>query len=123
MRQVGEFGMMSVGMAQRLKIADWEWEIVSAILARYLPGRTVWAFGSRSTGRHLKRFSDLDLAVEGRLTAGEGGAVRDAFDESLVSFRVDVVEMETVDAEFRERIRRDLLIVQGSQAGDRHASP
>ena len=48
-----------------------ECEIVAAILRKHVPGRAVWAFGSRATGKRVKRFSDLDLAVEGRLTAAE----------------------------------------------------
>ena len=48
------------------------------ILRRHLPGRTVWAFGSRVHGRRLKPFSDLDLAVIGEtpLSLAAGLAVR-----------------------------------------------
>lgn len=100
------------GMAERLHIAEREWHIVAEILARQLTGRTVWAFGSRASGRGLKKFSDLDLAVEGRLTAAERSAVSEAFDESLVRFKVDIVEMDLIDTEFRERIKKDFVAVQ-----------
>jgi len=45
-----------------------EWQIVQAILLRHVPGREVWAFGSRvvaNGGSRVKKFSDLDLAVKG----------------------------------------------------------
>jgi len=100
------------GVAERLQISDREWLLVTEILDRYLAGRTVWAFGSRATGRHLKRFSDLDLAVAGRLTWSERAALSEAFDEALISFRVDVVEREMVDADFWERIEKDFVVMQ-----------
>ena len=91
---------LQANTAERLHISEHEWQILISILSEYLPCKTVWAFGSRATGRQPRRFSDLDLAVRGKLTSAERAAVVDALDESLLSFKVDVVEMETVDAEF-----------------------
>ena len=101
-----------LNIAERLSISEREWEILSEILAKHLAGTTVWAFGSRATGKRVKRFSDLDLAIEERLT-GRRGLLMDAFDESLLSFKVDVVEREMVDADFWERIEKDFVVVQG----------
>ena len=95
-----------------LYVAAHEWEQVEAILAEVIPGRKVWAFGSRATGIRLKRFSDLDLAVDGRLTWAQRAALGDAFDESLLPFKVDVVELDLIEAAFRERIAKDLVAVQ-----------
>jgi predicted nucleotidyltransferase len=63
-----------VALAERLQISEREGAIVAEILEKYLAGRTVWAFGSRATGKRVKRFSDLDLAVPGRLTWEERAA-------------------------------------------------
>lgn len=98
--------------AQRLHLSEREWQIVTEIVTQHLPMKTVWAFGSRATGRLLKKFSDLDLAVEGTLTWAERAAVSEAFDESLLNFKVDVVESGLVDAEFLGRIERDFVLVQ-----------
>ncbi len=86
-----------------------EWQQVAAILDRHLPGRAVWAFGSRSTGQHLKRFSDLDLAVQGELTWPERATLSEAFDESLLPFKVDLVELNRIDPAFRARITPNLV--------------
>jgi hypothetical protein len=50
----------------------------------------------------LKRFSDLDLAVEGKLPWQESAGLDEAFDESPLPNKVDVVELGLVGAEFRE---------------------
>lgn len=88
-----------------------ELEIVQKILSKWVPGREVWAFGSRATGTRLKRFSDLDLAIAGRLTEAESARLAEEFDESSLPFKVDVVELGQVEKEFRERIERDFVVM------------
>jgi type I restriction enzyme S subunit len=101
-------------VARTLHLPEHELEQVQAILRQYIPGRQVWAFGSRATGgRMLKRFSDLDLAVDGKLNAHESAGLADAFEESPLPIKVDVVELALVDAEFRDRIEKDFVVVQG----------
>ena len=60
------------------------------------------AFGSRVTGR-ARRFSDLDVALDaGRcLTLREEAALADAFDESDLPWRVDVVDLAACSPTFR----------------------
>ena len=110
---------MSEAIAERLSqglyLPEEDLEQVRAVLKEHLPGRVVWAFGSRATGgRMLKRFSDLDLAVEGKLTSLEHAGLMEAFDESLLPIKVDIVELGLVSAEFRERIEKDFVMVQGA---------
>jgi predicted nucleotidyltransferase len=104
----------TLSVEKTLHLPEHELEQVRAILQKYIPGRKVWAFGSRATGgRMLKRFSDLDLAVEGKLTSLESAELEEAFDESPLPIKVDVVELGLVSAEFRERIEKDFVVVQG----------
>ena len=105
----------TVPVSKTLHLPEHELEQVRAILKKHIPGRMVWAFGSRVTGgRMLKRFSDLDLAVEGKLTWPERAALADDFEESPLPIKVDVVELALVDADFRERIEKDFVVVQAS---------
>ena len=80
--------------------------IVRAILRAHLPaGARVWAFGSRACGR-AKPYSDLDLAIDaGRaLTLGEMAALGEAFSESDLAWKVDVVDWRAAEAGFRDRV-------------------
>jgi uncharacterized protein len=81
--------------------------IVRDILDHVLPeSATVLVFGSRATGR-VKRSSDLDLAIDaGRpLTQLEAFSLADAFEESDLSYKVDVIDLNAVSATMAERIR------------------
>lgn len=74
-----------------------------AILGAHVPGVRAVAFGSRATGK-ARRWSDLDLM----LLAGEPlprrtlDDLKEAFIESDLPIRVDVVDGARVDDEFRE---------------------
>jgi predicted nucleotidyltransferase len=78
---------------------------VRRILARHAPEVRAWAFGSRTAG-HARRFSDLDVALE-----AENGVpveilarLRDAFSESNLPIKVDVVDWDALDPEFRSTV-------------------
>ncbi len=101
-----------IGLAERLHISEREWAILAKLLARLAPGITVWAFGSRATGRNLKRFSDLDLAVPGTLPAAVRAELCDELDEALIDFKVDLIELDLVTPDFRERIEKDFVVLQ-----------
>lgn len=93
-----------------------EWKIVREILSRHLPGREVWAYGSRARGTRLKKHSDLDLAVEGPpLSFAARSDLAEAFDESLLPFKVDIAEAESLDPAFRRRIEADKVVLVVSE--------
>jgi type I restriction enzyme, S subunit len=96
-----------------LDIGDKEWHIVKAILQQHVPDREVWAFGSRAKWT-AKEFSDLDLAILGdkSLTLGESAALTDAFADSDLPWKVDVVDWVTTSPSFRKIIKRDKVLVQ-----------
>lgn len=87
--------------------------LVRAILARHVPDRTVVAFGSRARGT-AKPWSDLDLAILGdeRLPVVILARLASDFEESMLPFRVDVVERAAAAAAFRERIDGGAIVVQ-----------
>jgi len=86
--------------------------ILHDILRRHLPtGAQVWAFGSRVSGR-VKPFSDLDLLVDagGALTLDLSAELAEAFDESDLPFKVDIVDQHRVGAGFRAAIVNNGLL-------------
>ena len=91
---------------------------IRVILHAHVAGLRVWAFGSRVTGRR-KRHADLDLVLltDTPLPLGKLGMIEDAFAESDLPFRVDVVDWARASEEFRAIIRRDHVpVVEGSPA-------
>lgn len=84
-------------------------KIVQDIIARYLPsGVSVRVFGSRAKWT-AKPHSDLDLAVkgEGPISRAVLGDMAEAFSESDLPFRVDVVDWYLVAPSFQTVIDRD----------------
>jgi len=80
--------------------------LVLTILAAHLPqGSAAWVFGSRATGR-ARRHSDLDLAIDAgrRLTLDERARLTEAFSESDLPYKVDVVDWHAIDDRFRRMI-------------------
>ena len=88
-------------------------EIVKSILAAHVPGREVRAFGSRVRGSAGK-FSDLDIIIitAAPLDFGRLGRLRDAFSESDLPFRVDVLDWSTTNAEFKTLVEEMYEVVQ-----------
>ncbi len=76
---------------------------VLAVLHAYAPDHQAMAFGSRvrvgSEAHALKQHADLDIALTGSpLAPHEMFALRDAFSESDLPFRVDVLMREDLPA-------------------------
>ena len=101
-------------------MTDWvatpaERAIVLDILARHLPpGTRVYAFGSRIRGT-TKRWADLDLSLEGDrpLDFGVIGELREAFDESLLPWKVDLIDRVTVNEAFGAIIDQAKVLIYG----------
>jgi predicted nucleotidyltransferase len=88
---------------------------VRRILQLHVPGRRVRAFGSRVLGT-ARPFSDLDLAVMGEtpLDFRQLSALKDAFAESNLPFRVDVVDWAATSESFRGIIEEAFEVVDGN---------
>lgn len=85
-----------------IALSDTELAQVWSILRAHLPQTVdVAVFGSRAGGR-VKKFSDLDLVLEGPepLPWSLLGTLADAFDESLLPFKVDLIDRRAVSDEF-----------------------
>ena len=97
-----------------------DWTVVCRILSQCIPEYTVWAFGSRVTG-NVKPYSDLDLVIltEQPLTLQSMASIMDAFDESDLSIRVDVVDWAAASLSFRELIKQNYVVIQQGGAANR----
>lgn len=75
---------------------------VKAVLDAVAPGVEVSVFGSRVTGR-AKKHSDLDLALQAAqpMEWRHLARLREAFEESDLPFRVDVVDWAACSAQFK----------------------
>ena len=95
-----------------IDISPSDLQIVRDILKRHVPGREVWAFGSRVTGK-AKPYSDLDLVVMGEtsLALSVSAALSHDFSESDLPFKVDVVDWSTTSPRFRDIITADRVAV------------
>jgi predicted nucleotidyltransferase len=85
--------------------------IVRHILWQYLPaGARAFVFGSRAHGA-ARPYSDLDLALEWTRPLGLDllGQIAEALSESDLPYRVDIVDLTTVDPAFRARIAADCI--------------
>lgn len=96
-----------------LDVEPRHWEIVQNILKQHLPGLEVWAFGSRTKGT-AKPHSDLDLAVITRqpMSLHAQAALAEAFSESNLPWRVDVVDWTTSQEVFQHLITQHKVVVQ-----------
>ena len=91
-----------------LDIQSRDLDLVQAILAQHVPDREVWVFGSRLTGT-TKVFSDLDLAIMGEepLPISVLSNLMEAFSESDLPFKVDVVDWAVTSPSFRKIIEQN----------------
>lgn len=89
------------------------WAIVRDILRQHAAGLEVWAFGSRAKGT-AKPYSDLDLVIIGEqpLSLARDAALAEAFAESELPWRVDIVDWATTSEAFRRIIRHDKVVLQ-----------
>lgn len=91
-------------------VSEEELAIIKAILSDVLGGEKVYVFGSRARGNH-RTTSDLDLAIRGNapLSMSTRSALEFAFSESILPYRVDVVDEATIDEPFRKAIMSEAI--------------
>jgi len=100
---------------KKIYIEERHWKIVKDILSQY--SYTFYAFGSRVKGKQ-RRFSDLDIYSPDNIPLNIYGQIEEDFEESDLPFKVDVVSWDRMSPEFREIIKKDLVLIQ---KGTHHA--
>ncbi len=88
---------------------------VKALLRRHAPQAEVWAYGSRVTGDSHDA-SDLDLIARNPKNLADETPhlvkLKEAFDESNLPIRVDVLDWARVPASFHREIERVYVVLQ-----------
>jgi predicted nucleotidyltransferase len=84
--------------------------LVKSIVATWLPTREVRMFGSRARGTP-KPYSDLDLVIMGDAPTPLTmlGQLQEAFANSDLPWRVDVVDWASTSPEFQRHIQASCL--------------
>ena len=97
---------------QRMHIEERHLQMVKDILDQY--PYTFYVFGSRVKG-NVKRLSDLDLCFFEPITAKELNALEEAFEESDLPYKVDLVNWHKCDETFQDIILRQMVCFQPSK--------
>lgn len=97
-------------MTSRIDLSPEHLRLVRAILREHVPDRNVRAFGSRVTG-NAKPMSDLDVCIMGEAPIGSAtvARLRDAFSESLLPIRIDIVLWAGLTPAFRAKIEESSI--------------
>lgn len=92
--------------SEMIKVTAEQLRLISGILAAQAPGIEARAFGSRVGGKP-KDYSDLDLALVGaaKLDASIMESLREAFEDSDIPFRVDILDWHSISKEFQKVIQ------------------
>jgi len=97
-----------------LDINKADFEILTNILNHQFNSETeVFAFGSR-VKETARQYSDLDLLIKAKqpLNYLLLSDIQEAFSESDLSFRVDLVEWQKLDKEFKAQIEKQLVRIK-----------
>ena len=74
-----------------------DWDAMQAILSRFPEVREAYVYGSRADGT-ARPSSDIDIAVSAPgMSATRWSDLVEAFEESYVPWRTDVVRLDTLD--------------------------
>ena len=90
-------------------------KVVQEILKKYVPELQVRAFGSRVTGQ-TKPYSDLDLTIIGQNKLDREILInlKQAFQESRLPFRVDVIDWHQISTEFQNIIDGNYVVISNN---------
>jgi predicted nucleotidyltransferase len=88
---------------------------LQAILAKHVPDKIVWAYGSRIKGTSHQG-SDLDLALidpsGSRIRAQQIYSLRDGLEKSNLPISVDVLDWAALPESFKKEIERAHVVLQ-----------
>ncbi len=84
-------------------------KIIQGILAKY--PFDFYLFGSRAKNK-AQKFSDVDLYFLEPMTASMFSQLEEDFESSDLPFKVDLVDFQSCDEDFRKRISEHAICIQ-----------
>lgn len=100
-----------MGVKGSIDITPVQRELIVDLLNRFIPGVAVWAYGSRVKGSSRPE-SDLDLVAFITPRQREViSALKEAFEESSLPFRVDVLVWDELPENFRRNILNQYVVI------------
>ncbi len=98
-----------------IDVTDEQRETVSALLRKHLPDTAVWVYGSRAKWTAGPK-SDLDLVVFSTPEQDrQVSSLRDAFEESNLPFRVELLVWARLPESFHREIEREHVVLSGEE--------
>lgn len=96
---------------QTIHLTTNKFTIIKNILQRFIPNYAVWVFGSRISDRY-KKFSDLDLVIINyrSLDFKIYAQIVEAFDDSDLTFKVDLLEWASLSDSWHEKIQENYMV-------------
>ena len=99
-----------MGLKQAIDITTDQRRTILALLRKHLPYTTAWVYGSRVKWASRPQ-SDLDMVVFATPEQNSRVfALREAFEESNLPFRVDLFVWDDVPERFRKHIKQDYVV-------------
>lgn len=90
-----------------INLPEKDFKLVIKILRKYFKGTIVFFYGSRIT-ENIKPYSDIDIAVKGieKFDLSAMNRAIEAFEESELNIRVDLLDYNSISEEFKMVIDR-----------------
>ena len=105
---------MANSLKSNIDVTKKEFSIIGDIIENNAGNYTVWAFGSRVDGT-ARKYSDLDLVFIGstKMSNVDYSILKEKFEESMLNFRVDIVDWHTCTDKFKNIIPKKYVILKG----------
>lgn len=107
-----------MAVANRIALTAQQRSMILALIKKHLPDTTIWIYGSRVKGT-ARSSSDLDMvAFSTRQNEQALYALREAFDDSDLPFRVDLFAWDNIPDTFKDAIIAEHAVLHEGQRHD-----
>lgn len=96
-------------LENELDLNSKDYLLLKKILSELAPNNLVWIYGSRINGK-AKKSSDLDLVIFG-IDTSKFIELKEAFEESDITCRVDIMVWEKIPDTFKKNILEKHLVL------------